>query len=684
MSVRTGSVGMISATSGNPGQSARSDRRWRRSVQTFVALAGICSILSAGSLFAAEPPPVDLTMKFRPAQSDVEYDIPEPKQYPQCKVNVFREGKVSGWMVVGPNGLLIRRFTDSNGDDLVDQWSFFRNGLEVYRDIDTNKNNKPDQSRWLNIGGLRWGVDANEDGKIDEWKMISAEEVSKVAVRALVTQDAQLLAPLLVGARDLQSLDIDRALAAKILESVADPAGKLKKAAQGSKILSAKTTWLRFDGSAPSVIPADQLNTPRDVFVYENVMAIVDAGGGQPGLIQIGELVRVGDVWKMTSIPAPLEGNQVTVAPGGMLMEPAMLAAAVAAAGPDAPGTGPVSPELQKLFDQLREIDEKAPTPASGKTEIAKYTKTRLKLLETIRAKSPDDADNWTRQMVDSITAAVQLAAYPDGIAELKQIAADVSKSNPKSPLIPYIEYRVLVSDYSEQMHAADNEGRQKIQTEWLTTLEKWVVANPRSEDASNAAQQLAVALEFGGKSEKAKDWYEKIVTDYAKSPEAERARGALTRLNLVGKPLVLAGPALKGGTVDIKQYRNKIVLVVFWNAACKECTLDLPELKALYEKYNSGGFEILGVNLDVDAAAAQAHVQQHKVPWNHVVEGGGFDAPAARQFGVISLPTMFVVNSDGLVYKNSSSVTDLKAALSEAFDKKPDTTEKKAAAAGK
>jgi peroxiredoxin len=361
-------------------------------------------------------------------------------------------------------------------------------------------------------------------------------------------------------------------------------------------------------------------------------------------------------------------------------MEPAMIASAVAAAGPDT--SSPVTPEMQKLFDQLREIDEKAPMPNAGKTEIAKYTKTRLKLLETIRAKSPDDADNWTRQMVDSITAAVQLAAYPDGIAELKQVAADVAKSNPKSPLLPYIEYRVLVSDYSEQMHSADNEGRQKIQTEWLKTLEKWVLANPKSEDASNAAQQLAVALEFGGKSEKAKDWYEKIVAEYPKSQESERARGALTRLNLVGKPLVLAGPALKGGTVDIKQYRNKIVLVVFWNAACKECTLDLPELKALYEKYNSLGFDILGVNLDVDAPTAQAHVQQHKVPWNHVVEGGGFDAPAARQFGVISLPTMFVVNSDGLVYKNSSSVTDLKAALSEAFDKKPDTTEKKAAAA--
>ena len=43
----------------------------------------------------------------------------------------------------------------------------------------------------------------------------------------------------------------------------------------------------------------------------------------------------------------------------------------------------------------------------------------------------------------------------------------------------------------------------------------------------------------------------------------------------------------------------------------------------------------------------------------------------------------MFIVNAEGVVYKNSSSIAELKAALTDAYEpKKPETAEKKEAAA--
>ena len=48
-----------------------------------------------------------------------------------------------------------------------------QNGIEVYRDVDANFNEKADQYRWLATAGTRWGLDPNEDGVIDSWKMIS-------------------------------------------------------------------------------------------------------------------------------------------------------------------------------------------------------------------------------------------------------------------------------------------------------------------------------------------------------------------------------------------------------------------------------------------------------------------------------------------------------------------------------
>ena len=89
-------------------------------------------------------------------------------------------------------------------------------------------------------------------------------------------------------------------------------------------------------------------------------MAIVDSSG-KPGLVQIGELVRVGDVWKLTQIPQPIEGNNATMA-GGILMQPT-LAATVAAASDAAPG----SAEVQKILVELQKLDQESPA-ADGRS----------------------------------------------------------------------------------------------------------------------------------------------------------------------------------------------------------------------------------------------------------------------------------------------------------------------------
>ena len=142
---------------------------------------------------AAPTPAVKETMAFLPKQKDVEYETPKPDEYAKCKVELERKGKASGWIVLGPAGQILRKFLDTDGDNKLDQWRYYNHGIEVYRDIDTNDNEKVDQSRWLNLGGSRWGIDQNEDGRIDTWKILSAAEASKEAIRAMVAGDDSAL-----------------------------------------------------------------------------------------------------------------------------------------------------------------------------------------------------------------------------------------------------------------------------------------------------------------------------------------------------------------------------------------------------------------------------------------------------------------------------------------------------------
>ena len=67
-----------------------------------------------------------------------------------------------------------------NGDNVVDQWSYYKDGLEVYRDIDANFNRKADQYRWLGTAGIRWALDPNEDGRIDTWEYWEGEQIDRI------------------------------------------------------------------------------------------------------------------------------------------------------------------------------------------------------------------------------------------------------------------------------------------------------------------------------------------------------------------------------------------------------------------------------------------------------------------------------------------------------------------------
>jgi hypothetical protein len=132
---------------------------------------------SAGDLLPAQQPDqmVVTGLSYSPRQSNVNYDRVEAKDEARCTGKYETRNGADGLMIYAPDGQLLRRFADSNGDRNVDQWCYFKDGIEVYRDIDSDFNGVADQYRWLGTEGIRWGIDKNEDGKIDSWKLISPE-----------------------------------------------------------------------------------------------------------------------------------------------------------------------------------------------------------------------------------------------------------------------------------------------------------------------------------------------------------------------------------------------------------------------------------------------------------------------------------------------------------------------------
>jgi len=246
------------------------------------------SLVAGRSTFAAAPGAKD-ALTLQPVQKDVDIERPTAEEAEKCTIKA--EGK-RGWVVRDPAGQILRTFTDTNGDNVVDQWCYFKDGVEVYRDIDSNFNKKADQCRWLNTGGSRWGIDRNEDGKIDYWKTISPEEVTAELVAAMRDRDRERFERILLNANELTSLGTSPAKTEQLRKKIEVAAASFAKLAAGQTVVGKDSKWVSFGGMQPGLVPAGTDDATADLMVYENVMAMVE-NDGKPQAVSVGTLVRV-------------------------------------------------------------------------------------------------------------------------------------------------------------------------------------------------------------------------------------------------------------------------------------------------------------------------------------------------------------------------------------------------------
>lgn len=619
------------------------------------------------SVAQGQAPSPEAALQFRPSQKDVDYEAVAVADVKKCRVELetleSKGDKRFGFAVFDANGQILRRYLDLNGDRYIDVWRYYKNGVETYRDIDTNFNQKIDQCRWLNSGGSRWGLDKDEDGKIDSWKQISAEEASRVAVNSMIAGDVQLFATVMITKDDCDDLGISPDIAVEMLRQVQEPAAAIRTVMSSQKELTSASKWTRLDASMPGLIPVDDGKAKFDITVYENAMAFVETVG-KHGIVQVGEMVKVGDVWKLTQVPKPVAGGVVQVASGGLLMRPSAQGPVIA---------NELSPKMQDLLKALQELEKNAPTTAAKSAASQKYHADRKRLIRDLiqESKAGEQRDLWTQQLINQLMTEVQ---YGDttGIKGLEELENSIRQQSPKSPLIAYTAFRRGFAEYSLSMQGAkEPKAQQAANDAWLKWLEQFVKSYPESSDAIDATIQLAVNSELSGDTKAAVKWYEALSERKDNEAARERGKGALRRLDSVGKKFNLSGADINGKPLDIAAFKGKATLVVFWSMGSHEFTEDLPVLKGLLEQYKPRGFEILGVCLDDDPKQIANFIKENKVPWDSVHDAPTSKSPWSLHYAIPSPLHYFLIDPSGNVMANTITVNDLKDRLARQPDKK-------------
>ncbi|MEX2175256.1 MAG: TlpA disulfide reductase family protein [Pirellulaceae bacterium] len=635
----------------------------RKPFATIVYVAAV-AFASGGLATAAKPTAAD-ALKLGPVQKDVAFDEPAGAEIERCLVEVETVGGITGWVVKTSGGQILRRFLDTNGDNKVDQWCYFKDGIEAYRDIDANFNNKADQYRWLGTAGTRWGLDEDENQRIEAWKTLSAEEATAEIVAALRDKDAARFRAVLVSADELADLGLSEKQTTDLAAKIKAAGAAFTEVAGRQKLVTAKSEWLHFGASRPGVVPAGTNGSEKDLVVYDNVTTVVETDGKHSQLV-IGTMIKIGDTWRVFDLPKNLAADQTAAAAVGYFFQAAINARPDTA---ESAVSGGISAEMQKLITTLATLDKSIAT-ATNRREQGRLNGERADLLEQIikAASTVEDRNLWVRQYAETISAAMQSGMFPEGARRLDALLAQVSKLPDSQDLVASIRFRQMSAAYNLSLQDKDADF-EKINAKWLQDLEAFIQDHETSPDAAEAMLQVAIGNEFSGKEDDAIAWFGRIAKDFPQSDLAAKATGAKRRLESVGQPIDLKGKGVDGRPFDIGQLSGKVVLVHYWATWCEPCKQDLETIRGLQAKYGKDGFVPVGVNLDSTPAEVTAFLRSNKsLPWTQLYEAGGLEGRLAAEMGILTLPTMLLIGPEGKVLNRNIHAGELDVELKKAL----------------
>ena len=114
---------------------------------------------------------------------------------------------------------------------------------------------------------------------------------------------------------------------------------------------------------------------------------------------------------------------------------------------------------------------------------------------------------------------------------------------------------------------------------------------------------------------------------------------------------------------------KGKVVLITFFASWCRSCLEEIPLLKKMQTRFGAEDFAIVAMAIDYENIAGIKNlIQKQKINYQVLLA----DEAVKKDFGGVAiLPTMFLVNREGILLKKyfghidrDSLVQDIKQAL--------------------
>ena len=121
------------------------------------------------------------------------------------------------------------------------------------------------------------------------------------------------------------------------------------------------------------------------------------------------------------------------------------------------------------------------------------------------------------------------------------------------------------------------------------------------------------------------------------------------------------------GATVELYQFKGKVVVLDFWATWCAPCIASIPEFKNLWEKYRDEDFVLLSVSADLREKEWRDFITAENMDWVHVFDPGEIIGPL-NIYAIEYIPDTWIIDKNGTAIAHGLRHDDLDSAVENAL----------------
>ena len=315
---------------------------------------------------------------------------------------------------------------------------------------------------------------------------------------------------------------------------------------------------------------------------------------------------------------------------------------------------------LDTPVTQLSPISGKSPAPKaksaqSSRNALAAHLRAQITANESFLKESPKDPHAWeSRVRLASAQARLaSLTADKEGVQKAIVKLKTLEREVPDNSLKAEAMFRRISLEWQDMGDTPDQRRENAV-----ANARSFAIAFPNDRRAPRLLAEAASLCNYH--PELKATLIDEAIPLCTEETLLQRLQDDKKQLALLGKPIDLTFTATDGTKVDLSRQRGNVTAVVFWSSESPPSLVWMQYFARFANEIPS--LRVVTVSLDSNQADLIAAMNSLKITWPTAFDGKGWQNSIAREFGVNTIPTLWLIDKKGrLAYLNARDTYELK-----------------------